>query len=129
MTAAPTAETRTILVIEDDRIVLRLLDHMFTRRGYRVSVAADGREACSLIEEGEPPSLVLLDVMLPYLDGFEVIRRIRERPDWKDVPIIMLTAKAQERNVVRALDAGASDYVVKPFKPEELIARVRRFVG
>jgi len=121
--------TRTILVIEDDQVVLKLLDHMFTRRGYSVSTAVDGRAACTMIEEIEPPGLVLLDVMLPYVDGFELIRRIRERPDWADVPIIMLTAKAQERNVVRALDAGANDYVVKPFKPEELIARVRRFVG
>jgi len=129
MTQSSEARTRTILVIEDDQVVLKLLDHMFTRRGYSVSSAADGRAACAMIEDIEPPGLVLLDVMLPYLDGFELIRRIRERPDWADVPIIMLTAKAQERNVVRALDAGANDYVVKPFKPEELIARVRRFVG
>ncbi|MGH7500333.1 MAG: response regulator transcription factor [Longimicrobiales bacterium] len=121
--------SKWVLVVEDDRIILTLLDHMLVRRGYRVRTAADGREALSIIDEVDPPSLVLLDVMLPYIDGFELIKRIRESDPWSRVPVIMLTAKAQERDVVRALDAGASDYIVKPFKPEELIARVRRFVG
>ena len=66
--------------------------------------------------------------MLPYLDGFALIKLIRNKPEWSDVPIIMLTSKSQERNIVRALEAGANDYVVKPFRPEELVARVRRFV-
>ncbi len=121
--------TRTILVIEDDPVVRKLLDHMFRRRGYGVQSAVDGRAACTMIDELAPPSLVVLDIVLPYVNGFELIERIRSRPEWAAVPIIMLTAKAQERNVVRALDAGANDYIVKPFKPAELIARVRRFVG
>jgi DNA-binding response OmpR family regulator len=73
-----------------------------------------------------PPALILLDVMLPYLDGFELIRKIRRRESWSHVPIIMLTAKSQEQNIVRALDDGANDYVVKPFRPRELMARIRR---
>jgi DNA-binding response OmpR family regulator len=72
------------------------------------------------------PTLVLLDVMLPYLDGFELITKIREHATWKEVPIIMLTAKSQEQNIVRALDQGANDYVVKPFRPGELMSRIRR---
>jgi len=69
---------------------------------------------------------VLLDVMLPYVDGFELIRKIREHPTWSQVPIIMLTAKSTEQHIVRALDNGANDYVVKPFRPGELMARIRR---
>lgn len=117
-----------VLVIEDDPIVSGLLEHTLARRGFRVQIAADGRTAIELLETLAPPKLVLLDVMLPYCDGFEVIRCIREKATWVDVPVIMLTSKSQERSIVRALEAGASDYMVKPFRPDELIARVRRFV-
>lgn len=117
-----------ILVVEDDLIVSGLLVHTLTRRGFAVHLASDGRRAAELLEALPPPSLVLLDVMLPYMDGFELIQRIRAKVDWREVPIIMLTSKSQESSIVRALDAGASDYIVKPFRPEELVARVRRFV-
>jgi len=117
---------RNVLVVEDNSIIVTLLRHLLERRGYVVETAVDGREALARLQ-GEPPGLVLLDVMLPYTDGFEIIRQMRSIPSWSSVPVIMLTAKAQERNVVRALDAGANDYVIKPFKPEELAARVRRF--
>jgi DNA-binding response OmpR family regulator len=120
-------QTRSVLVVEDNGIIVTLLRHLLERRGYAVETAADGRAALARLG-GTPPGLVLLDVMLPYTDGFEVIRQMRATPGWAEVPVIMLTAKAQERNVVRALDAGANDYVVKPFKPEELAARVRRFL-
>jgi DNA-binding response OmpR family regulator len=81
-----------------------------------------------MIEEIVPPELILLDVMLPFIDGFELLEQIRSKQNWSNVPIIMLTSKAQEKNIVRALEAGADDYIVKPFQPEELVARVRRFV-
>jgi DNA-binding response OmpR family regulator len=117
----------TALVVEDDQIVVTLLEHMLSRRGFSVKVATDGRQALDLIETLPIlPTLVLLDVMLPYVDGFELIRTIRERAAWTEVPIIMLTAKSQEKNIVRALDNGANDYIVKPFRPEELMARIRR---
>ena len=125
--AADPGRSRTVMVVEDDRVIVALLRHILERRGYEVWAAADGREATDRLR-GEPPGLVLLDVVLPYLDGFELIGQIRATPAWARVPIIMLTVKAQERNVVRALDAGADDYMVKPFKPEELAARVRRFL-
>jgi DNA-binding response OmpR family regulator len=117
-----------VMVVEDDRVIVTLLRHILERRGYDVWMAADGREALRRLN-GDPPALVLLDIVLPYVDGFELIRQIRATPSWSDVPVIMLTVKAQERNVVRALDAGADDYMVKPFKPEELAARVRRFLS
>jgi len=118
---------RSILVVEDDRVIATLLRHLLERRGYAVEVAADGRAALDRLA-GDPPGLVVLDVMLPFVDGFEVIERIRGTEGWRDVPIVMLTVRSQERYVVRALDAGANDYVIKPFKPGELAARIRRLL-
>ncbi len=74
------------------------------------------------------PDLVLLDIMLPYHDGLEILARLRAQPEWEDVPVIMLTAKSREANIVRALEVGADDYVTKPFQPDELLARLRRFL-
>lgn len=118
-----------ILVVEDDDHITHILKFMLERQGYRTMLAPDGMAASKLIEsEGERPDLIVLDVMLPYIDGFEVVRIARAQPQWKDVPIVMLTAKTQERDIVRALDAGANDYIVKPFQPNELLARVRRYL-
>jgi DNA-binding response OmpR family regulator len=118
---------QTAVVVEDDQIVVTLLEHLLSRRGFDVRIALDGRQATDFMDTlPAPPALVLLDVMLPYLDGFELISRIREHATWNHVPIIMLTAKSQEHNIVRALDHGANDYLVKPFRPGELMARIRR---
>jgi len=120
----------TALVVDDDEVIVMVLDHLLSRRGFRVEKARDGRQAALCLETlGTPPALVLLDVMMPYLDGFELITKIRAHPTWNRVPIIMLTAKSQEKNIVRALDDGANDYVVKPFRPGELMARIRRLVN
>ena len=116
----------TAVVVEDDQIIVTLLEHLLSRRGFDVRIALDGRQATDFIDTLPPPALVLLDVMLPYLDGFELIKKIREHATWNQVPIIMLTAKSQEQNIVRALDHGANDYLIKPFRPEELLARIRR---
>lgn len=118
-----------ILLVEDDDHIAQILKFLLERQGYRTQMAADGLAARKFIEEGtELPELILLDVMLPYLDGFEVVQLIRAQPSWKTIPIVMLTAKTMERDIVRALDAGANDYIVKPFQPNELLARVRRFL-
>lgn len=119
----------SVLVAEDDAQISFLLQFLLEREGYRVLLAGDGQEAQRLVDEIAAPILVILDVMMPYADGFEVLARIRAKPDWRNTPVIMLTARSQERDIVRALDAGASDYVVKPFLPEELKARIRRLVG
>jgi DNA-binding response OmpR family regulator len=118
----------TALVVEDDDQIAQLLRFILEREGYRVEVAPDGRAAQRLVASLAPPSVVLLDVMLPYLDGYQLLAEMRGRSGWERLPIIMLTAKSQEKDVVRALDAGANDYVVKPFRPEELRARVKRLV-
>jgi len=116
-----------VLVVEDDPDVSFVVQYMLEREKYAVRLARDGREAEALIS-GEPPALAVLDIMLPFVDGFQLLKKIRSLPGWSAVPVIMLTAKSQEADIVRALDAGASDYVVKPFLPEELLARVRRLV-
>ena len=90
---------------------------------------ADGRAAREFIETSPgAPALILLDVMLPFLDGFELVRIARAQPGWGAIPIVMLTSKAMESDIVRALDAGANDYLVKPFQPNELLARLRGFL-
>lgn len=114
------------LVIEDDDHIGQLLQFMLERESYRVHLARDGRAAKTFIENEPAPAITLLDVMLPFFDGFQLVALMRAQPGWETVPVIMLTAKTQERDIVRALDAGANDYIVKPFQPKELLARVRR---
>lgn len=114
------------LVVEDDEHIAHLLRFMLEREGYEVLHAPDGREGVRLIETAAPPAIALLDVMLPFVDGFELVRRLREQPGWTEVPVVMLTAKTQESDIVRALNAGANDYILKPFQPAELLARLRR---
>jgi DNA-binding response OmpR family regulator len=119
----------TVLVVEDDEHISQVLKFMLERQGYRVVHLADGRAAASHVESSTwLPDLVLLDVMLPYVDGFEIVRLMRANAAWSGVPVLMLTAKNTERDSVRALDAGADDFVTKPFQPNELLARARRFL-
>jgi DNA-binding response OmpR family regulator len=120
------AESRTALVVEDDQIIATVVEHLLSRRGFTVEIARDGRQALEFIEAKPKPAIVVLDVMLPYVDGFDLIKTIRAHATWREVPVVMLTAKSQEQYIVRALDDGANDYVVKPFRPGELLARIRR---
>jgi DNA-binding response OmpR family regulator len=118
-----------VLVVEDDAVISYLIEHLLTRAGFGVDLAADGRQAQDLIETLPPPAVVLLDVMLPFVGGFELVECVRRKPEWANVPILMLTSKSQESYVVRAFRAGVDDYVTKPFRPEELVARVRHLAG
>ncbi len=113
-----------ILVVEDEAALAEVLRYNLEGEGFRVTVAPDGRTAMEKLEES-PPDLVVLDWMLPEVTGLEICRTMRRRPELRDVPVIMLTAKGEEHDRVRGLDAGADDYVVKPFSPKELVARVR----
>ena len=126
MTSVTAPPLRDVLVIEDDPVVSRLVGHLLTRRGFTVHTAADGLHAQALLKTMSRPAVVVMDVMLPYVSGFELITEIRQTPGWDGVPVIVLTSKSQESDVVRAFDAGVNDYVVKPFRPEEFVARVRR---
>lgn len=118
----------TALVVEDEGSIAMLLRFILERDGFRVEHASDGRQAQQLIATLAPPAVTLLDIMLPYVDGFELITNIRAQPGWEKVPVMMLTAKGSERDIARALDAGADDYMVKPFQPDELKARIRRLL-
>jgi two-component system alkaline phosphatase synthesis response regulator PhoP len=120
---------RVALVVEDDDQIAYLLQFILQKEGYTVKVARDGRAAQALIQQEPPPSVVTLDYMLPYLNGLELLAMIRAREDWKDVPVLMLTAKSQEKDIAHALQSGAAGYLIKPFKPEELRARIRSVVG
>lgn len=110
-----------ILVVDDDSALSEMVGLVLVSEGFEVSHAADGPTAVESFDEVEP-DLVLLDLMLPGIDGLEVCRTIRSH---STTPIIMLTAKAETTDVVRGLESGADDYIVKPFKPQELVARVR----
>jgi two-component system, OmpR family, phosphate regulon response regulator PhoB len=113
-----------VLVAEDDSSISQLLSYNLEKQGYDVDVAMDGEEALLRVEEAMP-DLVLLDWMLPKVAGIEVCRRLRARPDARNIPIIMLTARGEETDRIRGLDTGADDYVVKPFSMTELMARVK----
>jgi DNA-binding response OmpR family regulator len=117
-----------VLMVEDNESISDILSFILTREKFAVELASDGREAQRRIEGGDPPDIVLLDVMLPYISGLQLVAIIRETPAWRGVPIIMLTGKSHENDIVGALNAGADDYIVKPFQPSELMARVRRLV-
>jgi DNA-binding response OmpR family regulator len=122
----PLNASPSVLVAEDDEHISHLLQFMLSREKYVVHLARDGRDAKQYIENNDPPDIVLLDVMLPFVDGFALVSLLRVQPAWKHTPVIMLTAKTQEQHIVRALNAGANDYVTKPFQPVELMARIKR---
>lgn len=113
-----------VLLVEDDPAVRDVVRRYLERDGHRVSLVADGQQALDTIES-DPPDLVVLDLMLPVLDGHEVLRRVRARADaLRDVPVVMLTALAEEEDRIAGLTLGADDYVAKPFSPRELALRV-----
>ncbi|PPK72582.1 response regulator receiver domain-containing protein [Methylobacter tundripaludum] len=114
-----------ILVVEDDEEISLLLEFLLSREGYQVSLAKDGHVAQHFIEHSDPPDLVLLDVMLPYVSGAHLLEQMRTMPTWAKTKIIMLTAKSGEKGVADALSLGADDFIAKPFKPLELVARVK----
>jgi two-component system phosphate regulon response regulator PhoB len=116
--------TPNILVVEDEDALATLLRYNLEKEGYRVGVTGDGEEALVLVEEKQP-DLVVLDWMLPKVSGIEVCRRLRSRPESRNLPIIMLTARGEESDRIRGLDTGADDYVTKPFSMTELTARIR----
>lgn len=113
-----------ILVVEDEAPLLTLLRYNLEKQGFRVEEAADGQEALLRVAETKP-DLILLDWMLPALSGLEVCRQIRRRPATRDLPIIMVTARTEDQDAVRALDTGADDYIAKPYAMEALLARIR----
>lgn len=123
MTAA-----KRILVCDDDEMLVDLLHYRLEARGFDVLVARDGGQALALAES-ELPDAIVLDAMMPVMNGEQVLRTLRAGDKGRDIPVIMLTARRQERDIVGALELGANEYMIKPFIPEELIARLSRLLG
>lgn len=117
-----------ILICDDDPLLLELMDFRLRAKGYGVVKASDGAEALAAVQS-ERPDLVVLDAMMPKSDGFEVLARIKADPVLSETPVIMLTARKTQNDIVSALEKGADDYLVKPFIPEELLARLSRLLA
>jgi two-component system, OmpR family, phosphate regulon response regulator PhoB len=112
-----------ILVVDDEPDVSALVAYHLARESYRVQTVADGAEAMRAVES-DVPDLIVLDLMLPGMSGMEVLREMRNRPEMREVPIILLTAKREQEDRIAGLSVGADDYIVKPFSPQELVLRV-----
>ena len=115
----------TILVVDDIRIIRHLVKVNLELEGYRVNEAENGEDALRRIKE-DRPDLVLLDVVMPYLDGFQVLRQLRQDEDFRDLPVIMLTSCAEETDQIKGWELGISDFVAKPFNPNALVNVVNR---
>ncbi len=112
-----------VLVVEDERDIAALVAYHLTREGYRVRTASGGEEALEALA-AERPDIVLLDLMLPGFSGYDVLAEMRRREEWKEIPVLVLTARREEADRIKGLELGADDYVTKPFSPRELVLRV-----
>ena len=117
----------TILVVDDEEDILELVKLHLSREGFTVVLAETGEQALKLVQT-QPPGLVVLDLMLPGVDGLDVCKRMKADPRTRQIPIIMLTAKGEEADIVTGLELGADDYMTKPFSGKVLVARIRRIL-
>ena len=124
-----TSKKPSILLVEDDEVTAYMLEYLLQREGYKVTNVPDGKQAFETINNNPPFSLALLDIMVPYISGFELISHIRSLPGWDKTAVIMISGKSQEKDIIKALDAGATDYIIKPFQPGEVLARIRKSVS
>lgn len=122
------AASPTVLVVDDEPAIVRALSYLLSRASFDVRIAQDGEEALAAVEEHRP-SLVLLDVMLPKRDGFEVCETIRANPDYQDIRIIMLTARGRDADREKGLALGADEYLTKPFSTREVLAKVQKILA
>jgi len=120
--------THSVLVVDDEPNIVLSLEFLMKNEGHEVRVAKDGAEAISAFQE-KVPDLVLLDIMVPKLDGYAVCESIRANPDWQHVPIIILTAKGRETEKEKGLSAGADDFVTKPFSTRDVVERVEKLLS
>ena len=116
-----------VVLVEDDEMSAELLRFIVQRQGYAFEHVADGQQAMNLLQ-GEPPAALILDWLLPYVDGMTVLETLRSNSAWSSVPVLVLTGKSREEDIVKALDAGANDFIAKPFQPGELTARLKRLI-
>jgi DNA-binding response OmpR family regulator len=119
---------KRILAVDDELVTARLMQYHLERAGYEVTVAHDGEEALAKVAESQP-DVIILDVMMPKLHGFEVLRRLKDDPKTEPIPVIMLTAKSESEDALQGYDSGAQWYLSKPFEPDVLLAYVRNVLG
>lgn len=119
---------KRVLIVDDEPNIVTALEYLLAKSGYEVAVAENGEEALAAVARAKP-DLVLLDVMMPRLNGYEVCRRLRERPEWAGTKIVILSAKGREVDVSKGLSLGADLYVTKPFSNTELVARINALLG
>jgi DNA-binding response OmpR family regulator len=117
-----------ILVAEDEKDIRRLISFTLERAGFEIIEATDGKQALDMAIL-HLPDIILLDVMMPQMDGYEVCRRLRAEPSMVNTPVLFLSAKGQHHEIGEGLSAGATDYIVKPFTPRELVAKVKELAG
>jgi len=117
-----------ILVVDDEPPIVRLMEFILARQGHQMLVAVNGEEALEKVRS-QNPDLVLLDIMMPRIDGYEVARTLRADPATQDLPIIMLSAKAQEEDIQKGIDVGVNEYITKPFSPEQLVHVVTDYLS
>jgi DNA-binding response OmpR family regulator len=119
---------KKVLIADDEPNIVTALEFLLQRNGYEVYIARDGERALQLVEEHKP-DLVLLDVMMPLKSGYEVCQRMRERVEWRNIKIVILTAKGRDVEVSKGLSIGADLYITKPFSTQELMARINGLLG
>jgi DNA-binding response OmpR family regulator len=122
-------DKKLILVVEDDDQTALFIRHFLEQDGFEVVQAADGRQALAVIAEMEPPALITLDIDLPHTSGDELMMQIKTQPGWERVPVVMVTATPKSANTPWAVKAGAKAYLVKPFKPAELLETVKKLIA
>lgn len=114
-----------VLVIEDDAHIWKVIEYKLKKEKHDLTWANDGLKALEILETLKP-DLIISDIMVPYMDGIQILKKIKSNDELKDIPVIMLTSKAQEADIVKGLELGAQDYMSKPFSPAELILRVNK---
>jgi len=120
-------ERKRILVVDDEIYIVHILEFSLTMEGYTVLTASDGQEALKTIE-AERPDLVVLDIMMPSLDGYQVCRKLRQDDQFQNLPVILLSAKGRPVDREAGLEAGADDYITKPFSPRKLLEKIRELL-
>jgi DNA-binding response OmpR family regulator len=120
--------TKKILIVDDESNIVISIEFLVKQAGYELDIARNGEEALEKVASFQP-DLILLDVMMPKINGFEVCRRVREKPEWRDLKIVMLTAKGRDVEVAKGLALGADTYIIKPFSTKELMAEVNRMLS
>ena len=119
--------SKRIVLAEDEPQIAKLVKFKLEKEGFEITWKDNGGDALDTIKQTRP-DLVILDVMMPVMDGYHVLKKVKEDPELKHIPVIMLTAKGQERDVVKGFDLGSEDYIVKPFRPAELVARIKKIL-